>query len=285
MTATDHATAKDTVADRPQERKLLLNPAIATRMLERNTHNRKLDPITVEKYRRDMAAGRWVYAADPIRFDVSGALLDGQHRLAALAECDPDVNLPMLIVAGLPPETQQVMDSGKARLAGQQLQMLGHKNGNILAAAVKRIIIYDESLLFRDNRNTRLITHSHIQRWIADNPGIVSHVQELISTLRNLDIAPRIATAAAICFLRIDVADTYEFFELLHDGAGTKGHPIVTLDKKLQRIRRQGQQLSDRDGLALFFLAWNAWREGRELTKFQRPRGGKWTVGTFPEPA
>lgn len=284
MTATEYATAEDIIADRPTPRVLLVSPATATRLLERNVHNRKISPVIVEKYRRDMDAGRWIYAADPIRFDVQGKLLDGQHRLAALAECPPETNLPFLIVAGLPPETQQVMDSGKARLAGQQLNMLGYKNGNLLASSVKLTIVHDEGLLFRDSMQKQLITHGHIQQWVADNPDIVELIQENATTLKKVDVAPSVATAAFIQFVYLDVDDAREFFELLRYGAGTRGHPIVTLDKKLQRMRRLDKKVSARDGLAWFFLAWNGWRAGEEVFRIQRPRSSKWTPENFPVP-
>lgn len=58
----------------------------------------------------------------------------------------------------------------------------------------------------------------------------------------------------------------------------------VTLDKRLQRMRREGLKMPERDYLALFILAWNAWRDGKQMSKFQRPRGGRWSEANFPEP-
>lgn len=283
-TALDLATGRDIQSDRPTARTLLINAQVAKRMLERNTRNRNVSATVVEKYRRDMAAGRWVYAADPIRFDINGKLLDGQHRLAALAQCE-GLSLPFLVVSGLPPETQQVMDSGRARLAGQQLHMAGVKNANIMAAAIKTRIIIEDDLLFRDNKQAQLITSIHIQQWAATHHDMMEAVRPIVSTAKSLDASPSVAIAAAFEFLDVDEEDTYEFFQLLRDGAGTRGHPIVTLDKTLQRYRRQDRKLSRRDALAMFFTAWNAWRSDRELTKFQRPRGGKWTAKTFPWPS
>lgn len=36
--------------------------------------------------------------------------------------------------------------------------------------------------------------------------------------------------------------------------------------------------------IAFFVLAWNAFRDERQLSKFQRPNGGSWSRDNYPEP-
>ena len=85
-------------------------------------------------------------------------------------------------------------------------------------------------------------------------------------------------------FLQIDDAAAVEFFHLLVTGAGRKGDPIVALDQRLRRLRRDRRVEPDRDVLSFFILSWNAWRDGKSMTKFQRPRSGSWTKNNFPVP-
>ena len=85
-------------------------------------------------------------------------------------------------------------------------------------------------------------------------------------------------------FLMVDDAATAEFFHLLATGAGREGHPIVALDQLLRNMRRNRQVLPERDVLAYFILAWNAWRDGKPLSRMQGPRGGAWTSDNFPVP-
>lgn len=125
----------------------------------------------------------------------------------------------------------------------------------------------------------------------APRPSVVGldgalqeNLQQIIGLTKQNDAPPSVAAAAALGFMQIDAADTVEFFTLLARGAGTQGHPIVTLDKRLQRQRREGLKMPHRDYLALFILAWNAWRDGKQMSKFQRPRGGRWSEDNFPEP-
>lgn len=261
-----------------------VDAAVAKRWLTQNKKNRKLRQSVVQRYRTDMAEGRWSFAGDPIRFDMFDNLIDGQHRLTALSELG-DTTIPMLVIRGLPPEMQAVMDQGARRTPGDQLSMKGIKHANLIGAAVKQYLIWTEGYLFRDAKVVQgQITTPAIEEWVDSHPALLESVLNITTLARQNDAPPSIAVAAAIRFLQIDEADAVEFFTLLARGAGTEGHPILTLDKRLQRQRRQGLKMPHRDYLSLFVLAWNAWRDGRQMTKFQRPRGGGWSEDNFPEP-
>lgn len=262
---------------------VMVDAAIAKRWLAKNVKNRRIRQILVGRYRSDMLAGRWTFAGDPIRFNVSGHLVDGQHRLHAIAETD--LTLPMLVVRGLPDEAQGVMDQGGRRTPGDQLGLKGVKDANAVAAAVKQYLVWTEGLLFRDRKAiTTQITTPRIEAWVDENPALIANLSQVIGLTKQNDAPPSIAAAAALRFMQIDAAGCTEFFTLLARGAGTEGHPIVTLDKRLQRVRREGLKMPDRDYLSLFILAWNAWRDDRVMAKFQRPRGGRWTEDNYPVP-
>lgn len=265
----------------PTVRIVTVTPAMARAWLAANTNNRTLSEATVRAYRRDMLEGRWLFAADPIRFSDAGTLLDGQHRLEALAGCPDDTEVTFLVATKLPRETQMVMDQGRRRRPGDQLTLLGAKDANIVAAGIRLHLTHDRDLLFRDTREQRFaISAPEIQSWFLENRELVEQASSL--PVRCSDAPPSVAYCAALMFLNVHGADiTQEFFRLLGAGAG-EGHPINALDKRLQRIRRSKVKASSREFLALFIQAMNAWREGRTITKFQMPRGAKWTADTYP---
>lgn len=279
----DPLPAENLAAPKPTTATVMVSSQTALRWLDRNVRNRPLSPITVAKYARDMSSGQWLFTADPIRFDIDGNLIDGQHRLAAIAECE-DLALPMLVVRGLPAETQFKMDQGRRRSTHQQLAMKGVPNATNVAAAVRLHIAWQEGFLFRDNRQSGMISSPQIEGWLDDHPDELALFNRILTHIRASDAPPSVAGAAAMQFMQIDEAGCREFFHLLATGAGVEGHPIVTLDRRLARIRRDGLKISQRDYLAFFVMSWNAWRQGRTLTKFQRPRGGVWTEATFPVP-
>lgn len=259
-----------------------LTPEKARNWLTRNLHNRRPAPGVVERYRNDMIEGRWLFAADPIRFDQLGNLIDGQHRLMALAGCPDHISLQFLVVTKLDNATQMVMDQGRIRVSADHLTLAGFKDAAAAGAGIKLYLTLATGMLFRDSKAAAaVVTKARIIEWAGENAELLSSAID-VPFLRANDAPPSVAYCASIMLvesLGYDLAR--DFFTLLHEGAGA-GHPINALDKRLQTTRRNKQKVTQRDMLAWFITAANAWLEGRELFKLQAPRGAKWTAETFP---
>lgn len=266
----------------PTIRVVNVTPAIAKAWLKHNTNNRNLSHITVSRYANDMAECRWEFAADPIRFDDNGALIDGQHRLHAIAAQPAGFSIPMLVVTKLATSAQMVMDQPKVRTSGDQLALVGIRDTNVVAAGIKLYLTHKMGMLFRDNKAANAtITKALIVEWAQGNIGIVEAASS-VPKLRASDSPPSVSYCFALMAVQeYGVEWTTEFFRLLAEGAGA-GHPINTLDKRLQRTRRERIKAPQRDILAWFLMAANAWEEGRRIHKFQAPRGGKWTEESYP---
>ena len=86
-----------------------VTPDMATKWLEGNVHNRRIRQPEVNKFSRDMKAGKWYVTHQGIAFDEKGTLVDGQHRLWAIIESGCTV--PMMVHHGLPMESQSVIDT------------------------------------------------------------------------------------------------------------------------------------------------------------------------------
>ena len=82
-----------------------VTPTLAAAWLALNNNNRRAADRVVARYRADMLEGRWEFAGDPIRFDAQGNLIDGQHRLLALAGCPEGTQFKFLVVRNLPVES------------------------------------------------------------------------------------------------------------------------------------------------------------------------------------
>lgn len=85
-----------------------VDPALASKWLERNTRNRALREDVVQRYANDMKAGRWMITGDAIAFDTNGAIVNGQHRLWAVIFAE--MTVPMLVTFDLKPEVVRVLD-------------------------------------------------------------------------------------------------------------------------------------------------------------------------------
>jgi len=112
-----------------------ITPGMAESWLEKNKKNRPIKPKSIAAYARDMASYSWRLVGDPIRFDVNGDLIDGQNRLLACIKAD--VGFTSLVVYGLDPTDQSVIDSGVARRVADNLALNGFHAATMLAAAIK----------------------------------------------------------------------------------------------------------------------------------------------------
>jgi len=95
---------------------MVVSPAQSAAWLEANVHNRKLAQTVVDKYAKDMTAGRWRYTHQAIIFDTTGKMLDGQHRSWACVQSG--VSFDTDVVFGADPEVQDFIDDGFVRTAG-----------------------------------------------------------------------------------------------------------------------------------------------------------------------
>lgn len=103
--------------------KVRITPQKAKTMLEKNVHNRPLSPAFVLRLRADMEAGRWHEGTlELIRIAEDGTLLDGQHRLEALAGSNVE-SLNFWVAYGVQNSAQEFMDLGKSRSAADILRL------------------------------------------------------------------------------------------------------------------------------------------------------------------
>ena len=74
------------------------------------------------------------------------------------------------------------------------------------------------------------------------------------------------------------------FLPRILDGAGLPlGHPVLAFRARIWNSVENQERLSEQEQLALIIIAWNAWREDKELSRLQLPKGGL-TPKNFPEP-
>ena len=115
----------------PKEAQLIL--------LERNCNkgidatNRNLKPRNVKFLGRAISEGSWKRHAGNIKFDVTGTLIDGQHRLNAIAQTDKDIEV--ILEKGCDAGTTQAIDQGDNRTLTHAVQF-GGKLGKITPSQV-----------------------------------------------------------------------------------------------------------------------------------------------------
>lgn len=86
----------------------LITPEGASDILRKNTINRKVRKSRVEYFKKIISDGNWQNTHQGICISEDGVLLDGQHRLLAIAACG--LNVWVNVTTGAPLESFNVID-------------------------------------------------------------------------------------------------------------------------------------------------------------------------------
>lgn len=252
---------------------------LADEYLKFNVHNRPLSEKKIMQLAADMEAGRWQFNGEAIKFSLDGSLLDGQHRLHAISLCG--VPVEMLVVRGLPAESQSTMDQGLRRSASDQLNLAGINSTNSDASAVKTFMVWQRGWLYTD-KASGAITTSDVVQWATEHPEVFELIRRG-GAFNRVKARPGLVRAvfAGIAYWH-GVETTSLFFQRVLDGAGLEmGSPILALRNRLDRVRGEGFKMSDREAIGYFIVAFNRWMTGSHIAKLQQPKGG-WNGSNFP---
>lgn len=257
-----------------------VTPQLAETWLSRNPNNRNVRRAVVDSYARDIEAGRWRLNGETIKFGPGGVLLDGQHRLSAVAQTGTTVQ--MVIVRDLSNDVMATVDTGAKRSYGDALKLAGEDNTSTLAAVIRRAVMWERGM--RTNTGAIKPTALEMDDFLDRNPEIRASA-DLASRLASRERLP--ASVIGLChflFAKIDPDAATWFFLRVADGDGIPAtDPIAVLRNRVIKLRVSGGRINETEGLALTIRAWNAHRAGETRTKLQMPKGGL-TNENFPEP-
>jgi len=259
-------------------------------MLDRNTHNRPLSNADILRWATEMEAGRWKLNGEAIKIAEDMAILDGQHRLHALALQENGLTIRTLVVRGLPNDTQKTMDQGRKRSPADQLHLAGVAASNSVASAIRFYLVVENGWLFKDNKRwSAELTVPALVDWSVANGEIVELMRRA-EPFRAIKARPGVMAAAYAMFAQVHgVEPVDEFYGRTLDGVGLPADsPILALRNRLDAVngtltRRQKQRITDRDLLATVIVAFNAWVRGKGMSRINRPPGAAWTADNFPE--
>lgn len=256
---------------------MTVTPEQAAKWLESNIANRDVRTVRVREYATAMSEGRWLYTADPIRFDEDGRLIDGQHRLLALVKAG--LPLEMHVVRGLSRDAQDAVDTGAARTASDALKVRGFKHGPQLAATVPIV-----NWLLKGGGFAASYSRDDVVYWVGVHSGL-DEVVDLAVKSRNLlpcQLAPYSAAHYAARFVSQDRDATDQFFiEQLVETIGlSSGAPALATRRYLlgqREDKRPSTKAAKADTVLALLEGYRQFRLGRSLFTLRAPRGG-WPV-------
>jgi len=276
-------TPLDAIKNQVKAEWVEVTPAMATALLDANSHNRRLREVVADGYARDMTADRWDVNGETIKICADGRLIDGQHRLEAIEITG--ITAVCLLVTGLPIEAQKTTDIGARRSYADTLRWEDVKNEDTVSAIVRRITLWNAGYRVKTGRHK--VTDPEMDATFASVPGITEAADFGVTRAKGAGIPPAQFGFAYWLLARIDAAGADWFMQRIADGVGLQlGHPALVFR---DRLRREREALRGRGSLSadlilgLLIKAWNSYRAGDSITKLQLPTGGL-TSETFPTP-
>jgi hypothetical protein len=260
-----------------------VTPDMASTWLQYNSINRPLRADTVQKYADIIQGGEWRLNGDSIKFDKTGQLIDGQHRLCAIVVAN--IPVPTMVVFGCETSAITTLDRPKKRSVADVLSMKGEKNTAALGAVLSWYWKYSTARI-RNQSARGWPEPQETLRLLGENPGIRDSLAA-VHTGRFAIMSSTTALAVAHYILSQRAPeDTKKFFELLANPVGLDvDHPINRLRERLimNRTKRSEGKLPTHERIAIIFKVWNAWRAGRNISQLAwRGRGD--SSESFPEP-
>jgi len=243
-----------------------ISPEEAARLLEANAGNRRLDKSTVERYADAMRRGEWKLSHQGVAIDRDGNLLDGQHRLAAIVRSG--VTVRMAVARQVDREAFSVLDTGKRRSAGDTLRLAGAQAPLHLAAALRYLHLYQVAPDSSWGGSQSRLTNDQILKLHDAHPRMSDCVRRarVVSSSTGI-IASACATAIYVTGLLHPEFDEEPWFHGITTGANLDiGDPRLVFRTFFANTRAAGKrQANNREHIAIYIKAWNAWVSGRKV--------------------
>lgn len=247
----------------------LITPKMAEEMLKCNTHNRRISQTTIDRFSRDMAAGKWDLTGESIIFDSTGILSDGQHRLLACIAAGR--SFKALVVRGTDKESRTSIGSGRPRSNSDNLEMANVLNATDVAAALNVIWQWNQvpSLYLRKKGSPTRHESAELFASIPDMETVVSETRALYQG-NDRNVGPSSLVAGVFLILRqIDKKTAAVWRKDLLVGAElSTNDPCFVLRRMLGRDKSRDPitQVAKRYYLV---RCWNAMRSDEVLAKYQ----------------
>jgi hypothetical protein len=260
-----------------------ISPAMAREWLavspERN--QRAIRQRNVGKILHAIETGEWKMTHQAIALDPTGFVLDGRHRLTAIAAQRKHV--VALVAYDADPETFGVIDVGAARSPGDSLKIAGYKDVNVLSAVTRQVLAYPEVIGTTTTLGTVTATVTTADLLIAlDKPEIGSVIEASIrpghlaaAEIGRYGMRTSISTLVSVIGLysKAGPESQTEFWQHLASGADlAAGSPILAMRRWL--ISESGYKKIQPTYRPTTFLAngikaWNDFQAGRRRSQLK----------------
>lgn len=247
-----------------------ITPSIAAEMLAKNTNNRALKPSVVEKYKRDLLSGKWIFGTSAIRVASDGTLLDGQHRLKAII--DANVTVKMVVINNMSKDAIRVIDSGSSRSVSDMFKIEGSAYANSLGGIITR----HRGFLREKYDVASHVRYTHQEIWDIYQSDIAVYddaAKRAAAWAKKCKIIPPCLLGALYIYLTKEKKHPENkvnlFIEQLCDIVPSDNETFSTFRRIIINYRLVGKKLTEAHLVVYIIRAWNAYLKDRTLKAFK----------------
>lgn len=240
---------------------------LANVILSLNTKNRPMRETRIKTFMEILAGERWVNTGEPVIISQDGPLTEAQHRLTAIVRSG--ITATMDIRVGIHRAAFAVTGTGATRTVSDALSLLGVSNPTNVASTIKLALAYAEGLpgAYHWRVGTDLVVKA-AERW----PDIKDAPRFLINNSAGRHFVN--AASGVLTWLgRRSAGDeaVREFLQLVCSPTTPMRSPARMLRERLLNDLelRMGQRDQVIEKLAIYIIAWNAWRGHANLSKLR----------------
>jgi hypothetical protein len=288
-TQAEAPTIKEEREARPLRTEVLeVDVDTARQWLDSMAPNRKVSNTNLSNMVRAMEEGRWHTDGSPIKFDQTGRLVDGQHRLYAIIHTG--IPQTFLVVWGVSELAMTTLDTGRTRNRADVIMIHDPSvvDVNNVAAATTMMLRWSKGARNNNLRNDYVSNDEVVVFYDEHKEDILEAVRHGRRVQHGVGAGSNQAFSLLWWLLSEKDAEDAEFFwDRLMDGQGLEsGNPIYALRELL---RREAMTASTRERMradviiALTIKAWNAYRQGESIQLLRFKVGGAHPE-KYPEP-
>jgi len=223
--------------------KTTITPEMAEKLLENNSHNRKLNIRRLNKFKRDIINGMWLYNGESIIVSKTGKLIDGQHRLVAVVE------------TGIPIETNLVDDvddvvdgidifavtNTENRSLADVLYIEGFKDYTQDIVRLLRLIdAFERKALLKETSGAHLLNHEIVEYSRQFNKGVL--IDTVIAARKSMRQNRYLTVGywSLLHYIAPKVPKVDQFIKLLEEASVHSPSQIRALMQRLGSWRKTG---------------------------------------------
>lgn len=236
-----------------------ITPQRAFQLLDQNTNNRNIRQSVIDRYAREMKAGRWELNGEPIIISDKGRILNGQHRLWAIIEADVEVQTA--VAYGIDEDTFDTIDTGAIRSAADIFKIGEVKDPGLASQTVFWIWRYTNERIM----SKHFCTAKKALELFSECPEI----EEGYTAGRRCSrfIPKGLGSALFYMFSLVDHDGAEAFFEAMATGDFQTGQSAIRAVREgiINTMLKDPKRLTPEERCAMIIKAWNAFQSGRDI--------------------